>query len=78
MSIDKFEPSTPLVLALAGEPDRLAYEEAVHLAGQITESYDAKSQTATIPAYAGTNATVCYRGTGTVISPDSAYPNDDP
>lgn len=77
MSFDKFESSTPLVLALAEEPDKLGYEETVHLAEQITESYDANTQTATIPAYAGTNATVCYRGTGSVINPDSAYPTDD-
>ncbi len=77
MSVHKFESSTPLVLALADEPDRLGYEETVHLAEIITASYDPMTQTSSVPAYAGTNPTVCYRGTGNVIFPDSAYPTDD-
>jgi hypothetical protein len=77
MSVRVFETSTPLVIALAGEPDRSGHEEAVRLAEEIAASYNPETQMSTVPAYAGTRGTVCYKGTGTVIWPDSRYPTDD-
>ena len=68
MNVHEFKSSTPLVLALVGEPDRSGYQEEVKLAELITASYDAKSQTSTVPAYAGTSRTVCYKGTGTLLT----------
>lgn len=69
----------PLVLALAGEPDTAGYDEEVQFAKLVTEAYDPETQTSIIPASAGkgTNATVCYKGTGNLLNPDSRYPTDD-
>lgn len=77
MSVQKFESSTPLVLALADEPDRSGYEEAVHLAELAEESYDPVTQTSNISASRGTNATVCHKVTGMGVRAISDYPTDD-
>lgn len=77
MNVHKFDSSSPLALVLEGEPDRLAYQEAVHLAELISASYDPVTQTSNIPAYAGTNATVCFKVTGMGVRAVSDYPTDD-
>jgi hypothetical protein len=77
MRAQQLESSTPLVLALADEPDRLGYEEAVHLAELAQESYDPVTQTSNIPVFSGTNATVCHKVTGMGVRATSDYPTDD-
>lgn len=67
----------PLVVALAGEPDARGHEEAVALDQEIRGSYDPFTQTSSVPAYAGTNATVCAEGTGPIHFYDTTYPVDD-
>lgn len=80
MDIQNTQNSIPLVLALADEPDVASYDEEVRLAKFVTDAYDPVSQTAIVPAEAtrrGTSGTVCYKGTGNLLSPDSRYPTDD-
>ncbi len=77
MKPQQFESSIPLVLALADEPDRLGYEEAVRLADIAQASYDPVTQTSNIPASAGTNATVCSKVTGMGVRATTDYPTDD-
>lgn len=79
MKTQNTQSSIPLALALAELPDIVGYEDAVQIAELISDSYDPVTQTSTIPIHAGkgTSRTVCYKGTGTVIWPDSKYPTDD-
>ncbi|HZR33802.1 MAG TPA: hypothetical protein VFA75_00400 [Nevskia sp.] len=77
MSFKTMEPATPLILALVEPPGPCDYTAAVGLAEQIGEQYDPITQTSPVPAYAGTDATVCWAGTGTVIWGDNSYPTDD-
>lgn len=68
---------TPLLVALAPEPDVRGFHEARDLAQEISESYSDEDQCSPMPVYAGTDATVCHSGTGNVFSSDTDYPTDD-
>lgn len=77
MNFQDFDSSTPLVIALADEPQRREYAAAVDLARLAEASYDPVSQTAIVPIFAGTNGTVCSKVTGMGIRATTDYPTDD-
>ena len=77
MTHPRSEPSIPLILALAEDPDTQSYREALQADRLVSASYDAKSQTSVIPAHAGTYLTYRTTGTGNVFSSDNDQKKDD-